>query len=98
MFYSFMYDLFTWPTITEMCETRMHDGGFYQRPALPHSGDEVCDFCEAIVGHWRDVLTANTTEVEFKQVRDESKSGEGILSVGWLSGLVSILRNGELKT
>lgn len=51
----------------------MHDGDYYQRAPLPYSGDEACDFCEAIVGHWRDVLTANTTEVEFKQVRTEKK-------------------------
>lgn len=56
--------------LVEMCESRMHEGEFYQRPALPHTGDEVCDFCEAIVQHWRDVLTANTTEVEFKQILD----------------------------
>lgn len=56
--------------LVEMCETRMHEGEFYQRPALPHTGDEVCDFCEAIVQHWQDVLTANTTETEFKEILD----------------------------
>lgn len=52
----------------EMCEPRMHQDEFYQRPALPHSGDETCDFCQAIVQHWRDILIANTTEQEFKQI------------------------------
>lgn len=47
----------------------MHQSEFYQRPALQHTGDEPCDFCVAIVEHWRDVLTANTTEEEFKQVK-----------------------------
>lgn len=56
--------------LVEMCETRMHEGGFYQRAPLSYSGDEACDFCEAIVQHWRDVLTANTTETEFKQILD----------------------------
>ena len=46
----------------------MHEGEFYQRPALPHTGDEACDFCEVIVQHWREILTSNTTETEFKQV------------------------------
>lgn len=52
----------------EMCENRMHQSGQYTRPALSHSGDEPCDFCEAIVQHWREILTANTTEEEFKEV------------------------------
>lgn len=56
--------------LVEMCETRMHEGEFYQRPALPHTGDEACDFCEVIVQHWREILTANTTEMEFKQILD----------------------------
>lgn len=51
-----------------MCETRMHDLETYQRAPLPQTGDEPCDFCVAIVKHWRDILTANTTEMEFKQV------------------------------
>lgn len=56
--------------LVEMCENRMHQSGTYVRPPLKHTGDEVCDFCEAIVRHWRDVLTANTTEEEFKQILD----------------------------
>lgn len=59
----------------------MHEGEFYQRPALPHTGDEVCDFCEAIVQHWRDVLTANTTEVEFKQVSEGGTRTVTLVSV-----------------
>ncbi|KAG7155148.1 Prosaposin-like 2 [Homarus americanus] len=54
--------------LVEMCEQRMHQSDFYQRPALKHSGDEACDFCEAIVQHWRDYLIANTTEQEFKEI------------------------------
>ncbi|XP_071537348.1 uncharacterized protein Sap-r isoform X2 [Panulirus ornatus] len=56
--------------LVEMCENRMHETAFYQRPALQHTGNEPCDFCVAIVKHWRDVLTANTTEEEFKQILD----------------------------
>ncbi|KAK3891987.1 hypothetical protein Pcinc_004153 [Petrolisthes cinctipes] len=56
--------------LVEMCETRMHDLENYQRAPLPQTGDEPCDFCVAIVQHWRDVLTANTTELEFKQILD----------------------------
>ena len=46
----------------------MHQSASFVRTPLKHSGDEACDFCEAIVRHWRDVLTSNTTEKEFKQV------------------------------
>lgn len=56
--------------LVEMCENRMHQSGQYTRPALVHSGDEPCDFCVAIVQHWRDILTANTTEEEFKEILD----------------------------
>ncbi|CAL4060457.1 unnamed protein product, partial [Meganyctiphanes norvegica] len=35
---------------------------------LDRTGDEPCDFCVAIVRHWKDVLTANTTEIEFKEI------------------------------
>ncbi|XP_068207263.1 prosaposin [Palaemon carinicauda] len=56
--------------LVEMCENRMHQSGMYVQPLLKHTGDEVCDFCEAIVQHWRDVLTSNTTEEEFKQILD----------------------------
>lgn len=59
---------FTLFIFIEMCETRMHQSGKYIRPALTHSGDEPCDFCEAIVKHWKEILTANTTEEEFKEV------------------------------
>ncbi|XP_076060400.1 prosaposin [Oratosquilla oratoria] len=30
--------------------------------------DAPCDFCTVIVQHWKDVLTANTTELEFKEI------------------------------
>ncbi|XP_045625830.2 LOW QUALITY PROTEIN: prosaposin [Procambarus clarkii] len=56
--------------LVEMCEPRMHQSDFYQKPALPHSGDEPCDFCQAMVQHWRDILTSKTTEEEFKQILD----------------------------
>lgn len=56
--------------LVEMCEDRMHQTGLHVRPPLKHTGDEACDFCEAIVRHWRDVLTSNTTETEFKQILD----------------------------
>lgn len=35
---------------------------------LQRTGDTGCDFCVAIVRHWKDVLTANTTELEFKEI------------------------------
>ena len=35
---------------------------------LVKTGDQGCDFCVAIVKHWKDVLTSNTTELEFKEV------------------------------
>lgn len=41
------------------------------KPAqLPASGDEQCDFCIKVAQHWRQVLTSNTTEEEFKQILD----------------------------
>nr|ADK94870.1 saposin isoform 1 [Penaeus monodon] len=71
--YNFLTDQLTpedFCDLVEMCENRMHQSGQYTRPALSHSGDEPCDFCEAIVQHWREVLTANTTEEEFKEILD----------------------------
>ncbi|KAG0714881.1 Prosaposin [Chionoecetes opilio] len=71
--------------LVEMCESQMEESNFYQRPALPHSGDEICDFCEVIVQHWRDVLTANTTEVEFKEILDGLCRQTGSFSKNCLS-------------
>ncbi|KAK7082394.1 hypothetical protein SK128_021438, partial [Halocaridina rubra] len=56
--------------LVEMCESRMHDTGLFVRTPLKRTGDETCDFCEAIVNHWREILISNTTEEEFKQILD----------------------------
>lgn len=36
--------------------------------APENTNDEVCDFCLAMVNHLRDIVIANSTELEFKQV------------------------------
>lgn len=47
-------------------------------PLSANTGDEACDFCIVMAQHWRDVLTSNTTEEQFKQVRSRVFSAVGI--------------------
>lgn len=39
-------------------------------PPSANTGDEACDFCIVIAQHWRDVLTSNTTEEQFREILD----------------------------
>lgn len=52
--------------LVDMCEDTIPLSR--RKSYLDRTGDEPCDFCVAIVKHWKDVLTANTTEIEFKQI------------------------------
>ncbi|KAF2364661.1 Saposin A-type domain [Trinorchestia longiramus] len=38
------------------------------KKAVSKTGDEACDFCVVIAQHWKNVLTTNTSEEEFRQV------------------------------
>lgn len=58
--------------VSGVCASRYHQHEEEKQPealiALDSGDDIPCELCEQLVKHLRDVLVANTTETEFKQV------------------------------
>ncbi|XP_016932936.4 prosaposin [Drosophila suzukii] len=61
--------------VSGVCSSRYHQHEEAKQPeealvALDAGDDIPCELCEQLVKHLRDVLVANTTETEFKQVME----------------------------